>query len=82
MESIVFSFNGIIDLLSCQAERHMLKMLCLMVAGIVLATSGLYIISTAGFPALPSVNWATVGFVMIVGSVASFGTAFVTSRFK
>ncbi len=61
----------------------MLKVLGLMVVGILLAAYGLYLVST-GFPIiqLPNVNWGMVGFVLIIGSAASFGTAFVASKFK
>jgi len=54
-----------------------------MVVGVLLAAYGLYLVST-GFPIiqLPNVNWGMVGFVLIIGSAASFGTAFVASRFK
>jgi len=61
----------------------MLKVLSLMVVGILLAAYGLYLVST-GFPMiqLPNVNWGMVGFVLIIGSAASFGTAFVASKFR
>jgi hypothetical protein len=64
-------------------EAYMLKVLGLMVVGILLAAYGLYLVST-GLPIiqLPNVNWGMVGFVLIIGSAASFGTAFVASRFK
>jgi len=61
----------------------MLKVLSLMVVGILLAAYGLYLVST-GFPMiqLPNANWGMVGFVLIIGSAASFGTAFVASKFR
>lgn len=62
----------------------MFKILALMVTGIVLAASGLYVLSVVGLPIiiLPNVNWATIGLVLIVGSAASFGTAFIASRLR
>lgn len=62
----------------------MFKILSLIVAGILSASSGVYLISIIGFPVLqlPNVNWVIVGFVLIVASAVSFGTAFVTSRLK
>jgi len=62
----------------------MLKIMGLIVAGILLAVSGIYLFSIGAFPILqlPSVNWAAVGFVMVVASAVSFGTAFIASRFK
>jgi len=64
-------------------EVDMLKVLSLMVVGILLAAYGLYLVST-GLPIiqLPNVNWGMVGFVLIIGSAASFGTAFVASKFR
>lgn len=49
-----------------------------------MASSGLYLFSIGAFPVfqLPYVNWAVIGFVLIIASAASFGTAFVASRFK
>ena len=60
----------------------MFKIFGLIVAGILLAASGLYVLSVVGLPTiiLPNVNWAMIGLVMLVGGVASFGTAFVASR--
>jgi drug/metabolite transporter (DMT)-like permease len=62
----------------------MFKMLALLVFGIILAVSGIYLVATFGLPVftLPNVNWTIVGLVLIVGSAASFGTAFIASRFK
>jgi uncharacterized membrane protein HdeD (DUF308 family) len=60
----------------------MLKIFGLIGMGILLAASGLYVLSVVGLPTIifPNVNWAMVGLVMLVGGVASFGTAFVASR--
>ncbi len=60
----------------------MFKILGLIVTGVLLAASGLYVLSVVGLPTiiLPNVNWAMVGLVMLIGGVASFGTAFVASR--
>jgi len=61
-----------------------LKIIALIIAGIFMASSGLYLFSIGAFPVfqLPYVNWAVIGFVLIIASAASFGTAFVASRFK
>ncbi len=82
MRSIVLSLNGIIGFLNIKPVMY--KVFGLIIAGIFLAASGLYLLSTVGFPILifPNVNWASVGFVLIVGSAASFGTAFVASRWR
>jgi hypothetical protein len=60
----------------------MFKVFGLMFAGILLAAAGLFALSTFGLPVIefPYVNWASVGFVLLVGSAVSFGTAFVASR--
>lgn len=60
----------------------MFKILGLIIASILSASSGLYLISIGGFPILqfPNVNWAVIGFVLVVGSAASLGAAFVASR--
>jgi hypothetical protein len=60
----------------------MFKVFGLIFVGIFLAAAGLFLLSTVGLPVIhfPYVNWANVGFVMIVGSAVSFGTAFVASR--
>jgi hypothetical protein len=60
----------------------MFKIFGLIGMGILLAASGLYVLSVVGLPViiLPNVNWAMVGLAMLVGGVASFGTAFVVSR--
>jgi len=62
----------------------MFKIIALIVAGIFLAVSGIYLFSIGAFPILqlPSVNWAVIGFVMVVASAVSFGSAFIVSRFK
>ena len=60
----------------------MFKIFGLIVGGILLAASGLYVLSVVGLPTIifPNLNWAMIGLVMLVGGVASFGTAFVASR--
>jgi hypothetical protein len=60
----------------------MFKVVALMVAAVILMSFGLYSLSIAEIPALhlPAVNWGLVGFVTIVASVATFGSAFVVSR--
>lgn len=67
----------------------MFKVMALIVGGIFLMAFGVYFLSVTEFPPfvfpffsiqLPEVNWAIVGFVVIAGSLASFGTAFVASR--
>jgi drug/metabolite transporter (DMT)-like permease len=62
----------------------MYKVIALIVAGIILASSGVYLVSIGAFPILqlPNVNWAGVGFVMVIGSAVTFGTAFIASRIK
>jgi hypothetical protein len=67
---------------------HMFKVLALIVGGIFLMTFGIYFLSIANLPALfaqiqlpaINVNWAIVGFVTIVGSIATFGSAFAVSK--
>jgi hypothetical protein len=61
----------------------MYKIMALVVLGTFLAASGLYLISVVGFPIIvfPAVNWAAVGFVMLVGSAVIFGTAFLATKF-
>jgi hypothetical protein len=60
----------------------MFKVFGLIFVGIFLASAGLFLLSTVGLPVIqfPYVNWANVGFVMIIGSVVTFGTAFLASR--
>jgi len=67
-----------------QQARNMFKVFALIVAGIVLASSGVYLVSIGAFPIIqfPNLNWAGVGFVMFVGSAVTFGTAFIASRIK
>jgi len=67
-----------------QAQTDVLKIIALIIAGIFMASTGIYFFSIGVFPVLqlPYVNWAVIGFVLIVASAASFGTAFVVSRFK
>jgi hypothetical protein len=47
-----------------------------------LMTFGTYFLSIADLPALqlPDVNWTLVGFVTIIGSIVTFGSAFAVSR--
>lgn len=56
-----------------------MKVFGLILAGIFLAASGVFLLSTVHFQ-WPQVEWGNVGFVMIIGSIATFGTAFVASR--
>lgn len=60
----------------------MFKVFGLIFAGILLAAAGLFTLSTVGWPVIqfPYVNWASVGFVLLVGSAVSFGTAFIASK--
>jgi hypothetical protein len=59
----------------------MLKVIALMATGIFLMTFGIYFLSIANLQ-LPKidVNWAIVGFMTIVGSIVTFGSAFAVSR--
>ncbi|HJU34014.1 MAG TPA: hypothetical protein VJ695_02725 [Nitrososphaera sp.] len=61
---------------------YMFKVIGLIVVGIFLMTFGTYFLSIADLPALhlPEVNWPLVGFVTIVGSIVSFGSAFAVSK--
>ena len=45
-------------------------------------TFGTYFLSIAELPFLhlPDVNWTLVGFVTLVGSIVTFGSAFAVSR--
>lgn len=64
-------------------EQDMFKVLGLIVGGIFLMTFGIYFLSIANLSALfPSinVNWTIVGFVTIVGSIATLGSAFVVNK--
>jgi hypothetical protein len=62
----------------------MYKVIALIVIGIFLMTFGTYFLSIADLPVLQlpkiDVNWAVVGFVAIIGSVVTFGSAFAVSR--
>jgi sulfite exporter TauE/SafE len=62
----------------------MFKVIGLIFAGVFLLAFGVYFLSNAELPPfnihLPDVNWAIVGFVVIAGSLATFGTAFVVAR--
>ena len=69
---------GFIAQFSC----NMFKVIGLIVVGIFLMTFGTYFLSIANLPVLqlPDVNWALVGFVTIIGSIVTFGSAFAVSR--
>jgi hypothetical protein len=62
----------------------MYKVIALIVIGIFLMTFGTYFLSIADLPVLQlpkiDVNWGVVGFVAIIGSVVTFGSAFAVSR--
>jgi hypothetical protein len=60
---------------------NMFKVIALIVVGIFLMTFGTYFLSIANIQ-LPKidVNWAVVGFVTIIGSIVTFGSAFAVSR--
>jgi Zn-dependent protease with chaperone function len=62
----------------------MFKVIALIVVGIFLMTFGTYFLSIADLSVLQlpkiDVNWAVVGFVAIVGSIVTFGSAFAVSR--
>jgi hypothetical protein len=60
----------------------MLKIVGLIVLGIFLMTFGTYFLSIADLPVihLPDVNWTLVGFVTLIGSIVTFGSAFAVSR--
>jgi hypothetical protein len=70
-------------LLSCR-EEDMFKVIALIVIGIFLMTFCTYFLSIATLPVLQlpkiDVNWAIVGFVAIIGSIVTFGSAFAVSR--
>lgn len=61
---------------------NMFKVIGLIVVGIFLMTLGTYFLSTADLPViqLPDVNWTLVGFVTLIGSIVTFGSAFAVSR--
>ncbi len=60
----------------------MFKVIGLIVIGIFLMTLGTYFLSTADLPViqLPDVNWTLVGFVTLIGSIVTFGSAFAVSK--
>jgi hypothetical protein len=66
------------------ADADMFKVIALIVVGIFLMTFGTYFLSVADLPILQlpkiDVNWAVVGFVAIIGSIVTFGSAFAVSR--
>jgi hypothetical protein len=66
------------------ADADMFKVIALIVVGIFLMTFGTYFLSVADLPVLQlpkiDVNWAVVGFVAIIGSIVTFGSAFAVSR--
>jgi hypothetical protein len=64
------------------SDTHMFKVIGLIVVGIFLMTFGTYFLSIANLPALqlPDVDWTLVGFVTIIGSIVTFGSAFAVSR--
>jgi hypothetical protein len=63
-------------------NAYMFKVIGLIVVGILLMTFGTYFLSIANLPVLqlPDVNWTLVGFVTIIGSIVTFGSAFAVSR--
>lgn len=72
-----------------EAGKRMIKIIALIVGGVFLMSLGIYLLSVANLPALilplfnikfPDVNWGLVGFVVLAGSAASFGSAFVAVR--
>ena len=64
------------------SNAYMFKVIGLIVLGIFLITFVTYFLSIVGLPDLylPDVNWALVGFVTLVGSIVTFGSAFAVSR--
>ena len=60
----------------------MFKIVGLIVLGIFLMTFGTSFRSIADLPVihLPDVNWTLVGFVTLIGSIVTFGSAFAVSR--
>jgi hypothetical protein len=67
---------------SQSSNGYMFKVIGLIVLGIFLMTFGTYFLSIAELHAihLPDVDWAVVGFVTLVGSIVTFGSAFAVSR--
>jgi hypothetical protein len=78
-----FKRNRSYGLILC-ADTDMYKVIALIVIGIFLMTFGTYFLSIADLPVLQlpkiDVNWGVVGFVAIIGSVVTFGSAFAVSR--
>ncbi len=74
---LIHSYGSIAALL-----YNMFKVIGLIVLGIFLMTFGTYFLSIADLPVLylPDVNWTLVGFVTLVGSIVTFGSAFAVSR--
>jgi hypothetical protein len=64
------------------SDAHMFKIIGLIVLGIFLMTFGTYFLSIADLPVLhlPDVNWTLVGFVTLIGSIVTFGSAFAVSK--
>ncbi len=64
------------------SDAHMFKVIGLIVLGIFLMTFGTYFLSIADLPVLhlPDVNWTLVGFVTLIGSIVTFGSAFAVSK--
>jgi hypothetical protein len=64
------------------SAANMFKVIGLIVVGIFLMTFGTYFLSIANLSVLhlPDVNWALVGFVTLIGSIVTFGSAFAVSR--
>ena len=65
-------------------DADMFKVITLILVGIFLMTFGTYFLSIADLPVLQlpkiDVNWAVAGFVAIIGSIVTFGSAFAVSR--
>ncbi|HEV3433142.1 MAG TPA: hypothetical protein VG098_04045 [Nitrososphaera sp.] len=64
------------------SDAHMFKIIGLIVLGIFLMTFGTYFLSIVDLPVihLPDVNWTLVGFVTLIGSIVTFGSAFAVSK--
>ncbi|HEX7033123.1 MAG TPA: hypothetical protein VF172_09000 [Nitrososphaera sp.] len=62
----------------------MFKVIALIVAGTFLMAFGLHFLLNSGIVfqliQLPSINWAIIGVVVLVGGAAVFGSAFVVSK--
>ena len=69
---------------SVTTSNRMFKVIALIAGGIFLMTFGVYSLSVANFAAFQwpaiNVNWAIAGFVTIVASVVTLGSAFVVSK--